>query len=501
MSHFIAFSVQRLLIRNPFGLVLTVMLCSLPTVQSAETFPDPAPVVKTFEWTLTPAKAPIPAFRYKFSSDLADSVAGNAATHYQRAVLLNARRPRETTDNLERHIEWNDLPIDQIDLTELRAYLNSHTGILQELKHATQCEMCDWGIRFQDLKGLDVFTVVLPEFQEARNLARLLRLKARLEIAEHKFDAAIDTIKQGYQLARHVGSTPSVICNLVAVAIQFQTTESVSELISTANSPNLYWALRSLPDPLIDSRPIYRFESSMAFRLFPFLKDADTAQRPAEEWSRLLTDVVVSLDDYVSRSETELLSTQVRMTAMILRSYSFAKRELIAAGYDQQRIEQMPVGQVVAIFARDCHQHVIDECTKPFLVSYEEGNSISSSVQQSLVDEGYISGSPNSTPMRDPLLINTRLRLAVEQLREADIRPRRIIASLMVVEAIRMHAATHEGRIPSALDEITVVPVPSNPTNGRPFLYRVTDAQAELLIPPLRAGDEYSGRRYLLKIK
>ena len=309
--------------------------------------------------------------------------------------------------------------------------------------------------------------IPFPNFKKHAALRDSCDSKPDSKLPNNEFDAAIDTMRQSYQLARHVGSTPNVICNLIAIAIQTQTTESLSELISAANSPNMYWAIRSLPYPLIDIEPTYRFESSMAFRLFPFLKDADTAQRPAEEWSRLLTDVVVSLDDYNSRSKTEFLSTQLKMTAMIMRSYPIAKRELLAAGYDQQRIEQMPVGQVMAIFARDCYQHVIDESLKPILVSFDEGTRIVNPTLQNLIKDGYVSGTPRATAFRDPLLINSRLGFAVDQLREADIRPRRTIASLFVIEAIRMHAAANAGQLPATMDEITVVPVPNNPTNGK----------------------------------
>jgi hypothetical protein len=37
---------------------------------------------------------------------------------------------------------------------------------------------------------------------------------------------------------------------------------------------------------------------------------------------------------------------------------------------------------------------------------------------------------------------------------------------------MRLHAAGHEGRWPDHLSEITAVPVPANPYDGRPFVYQ-----------------------------
>jgi hypothetical protein len=47
----------------------------------------------------------------------------------------------------------------------------------------------------------------------------------------------------------------------------------------------------------------------------------------------------------------------------------------------------------------------------------------------------------------------------------------RLAAALQCVEAIRLHAALYEGRIPETLTEITDVRVPLDPVTRQPFLY------------------------------
>ena len=490
--------IDRLAILMVAGL-LTVLPCS--RAWGDDPFPDPAPEVKTYEWSLSPAKEPFPALKYKLLTDLADTIPGNAAVYYNRAIVIKLDSPKLTTEQYEQINQWYEMPLEKLPINDVKKYVDQKYSVLAELKTATLCETCDWGVRFQDLRGMSVIETLLPEFQQTRDLARILRLKARVEIAEKRFNDALETIRQSYQLARHVATAPAVIPGLVGVAILATANESLGEFISAEGSPNMYWALRAMPDPVVDLHTAMRFESTTAFRLFPFLKDADTAQRPPEEWGRLLTDVIVTLDENNPRPGEERFESRLQMTALALRSYSTAKRELIAAGYDRVRIEKMPVGQVVAIFARDSHQQMMDESLKWNLIPFPEGSKRAAAVNNQLVRDGYLPGNPNTIATRDPLLINARLGSVANNVNEAQNRQPRLIALLTAVEAIRLHAAANGGQFPKSLADITVVPVPVNPASSKPFLYRVVDGRAELLAPPIRQGDEYSGRRVLLKLR
>jgi hypothetical protein len=53
------------------------------------------------------------------------------------------------------------------------------------------------------------------------------------------------------------------------------------------------------------------------------------------------------------------------------------------------------------------------------------------------------------------------------------------VAQLRVLEALRMYAAAH-GKLPDKLSEITEVPVPVNPFDGKPLTYRRDGDKAEL---------------------
>ena len=42
-------------------------------------FPEPVPAVKTYEWTVTAAREPNPALKYRFLVPLAERTSGNAS--------------------------------------------------------------------------------------------------------------------------------------------------------------------------------------------------------------------------------------------------------------------------------------------------------------------------------------------------------------------------------------------------------------------------------------
>lgn len=470
-----------------------------PTI-AAEPFPEPPPNVKTYEWTISPAKEPRYALQYKLLPDLGECTPGNAATFYYRALLLDKELPKLTEEQQEQRQLWLDMPCDQLPLADVKKWLATRVAVLDEVKAGTRCERCDWGMRFQDLRGLDVITVKLHEFQQTRELTRILILQAKLEIAEKRFDAAINTLQQSYRLAHDLDSVPSLIVNLIAVAQLSKTNETLGELIATEGSPNLYWALRDLPNPILNMHMPIRFEGSMAMRMFPFLVEADTAQRPAQEWIRLLGTTNVDFNIAVIKPGTTLVDV-ARTSALVMRSYPLAKRELIAAGYDKARIEQMPVGQVVAIYTRDCYRHVDQEIAKSALLAYTNGRNYLATTHDELQRDGYLQHSENDVPDRDPMLLNTLLGYNIEGIVQANYRTRNFIAALTVIESIRLHTAANGGQLPVSLDDIKTVPVPLNPSTQAPFLYRVADHRAELLISPLRAGDSYSGRRFMLRMR
>jgi hypothetical protein len=73
---------------------------------------------------------------------------------------------------------------------------------------------------------------------------------------------------------------------------------------------------------------------------------------------------------------------------------------------------------------------------------------------------------------------------AVDKVLLAQVRTDRRIAALRCVEAVRLYAAHHGGKLPATLGDIQEVPVPPDPLTGKPFAYRAAGRKATLYGPP-----------------
>jgi hypothetical protein len=84
---------------------------------------------------------------------------------------------------------------------------------------------------------------------------------------------------------------------------------------------------------------------------------------------------------------------------------------------------------------------------------------------------------------REIIPIAGMLLPAVRSCKDAETRMNRDLAALEVLEAIRLYAADHDGKLPDNLKDITEVPVPLDPFGGEPFFYIRTGNSARLESP------------------
>ena len=70
---------------------------------------------------------------------------------------------------------------------------------------------------------------------------------------------------------------------------------------------------------------------------------------------------------------------------------------------------------------------------------------------------------------------------------------------LRCVEAMRLYAAAHDGKLPSKLEEITEVPVPVDPVTGKSFAFKLGDDG--VTIEPTTEWVTGLRRRYELTVK
>jgi len=66
--------------------------------------------------------------------------------------------------------------------------------LFSTMDQAARFESCDWQL---PIREGEFISMLLPELQQSRTWARLLSAKARLEIAEEKYDQAVRTLQTG----------------------------------------------------------------------------------------------------------------------------------------------------------------------------------------------------------------------------------------------------------------------------------------------------------------
>ncbi len=444
--------------------------------------------------SITPAAEANPALRYQLLPTIHERKPGNAAQFYYRAILhIKGRHYAEHWKEHEKNYERWSKSIDDLPAEEVRKWLSVFETPLKDVRVATYREHCDWDWRLEETQGIELFTFLLEEIQSARDIARILVLKARLEIREGKFDEALLTLRDGYQLAVNITSEPLLINGLVGVAISSIMNEVVIDWIAQPNSPNLFWAATALPKPLIDMRPALAFEAGTCERVLTFMQDAETAQRSPEEWMRLISEQVDMMHQLAGTNPPSVLE-KAAFFAAIPAAYAQAKRDLIAGGFDPKKLETMPVGQVLAIQSRRATIYASQEILKHALLDSPNAAERMTATEQRLKRDGWL-----SKPLmgKDPFGVAGLILPALSNITLASHRLQRNIAAIQALEAIRMHAA-ETGSLPASLDEIKIVPVPLNPATGEPFPYKADGKTATFELPQVRNIQD--GAVYTLKL-
>jgi hypothetical protein len=161
----------------------------------------------------------------------------------------------------------------------------------------------------------------------------------------------------------------------------------------------------------------------------------------------------------------------------IMENYPVAKRYLVERGYAAEKVEAMPVPQVILLAATMHYEESRDEYFKWSMAPMSDIPFGISRANKSLM----------SIRNNQPSLfaIESLLLPAIGPAMSSNLANERNIAALEVLEAIRIYAAAHEGRLPENLSDITEVRVPQDPLHGKPFFYHCEGNKATLESPNL----------------
>lgn len=423
--------------------------------------------------TLHPAAEPEPALKYRLLPDRLQQNRGNAAVHYGK---VTAEEITFFSDNALRKniVAWHSAPL--ADLRGGKVRLPSNGSIEDSIRRGALCMECDWQLPVGDVP---FYTMLLPEVQQTREFGRILAARTRIQMADGKFDEAITSLQTGYALGRHVATAETLVnClvgNVICELMSFQTIEMVQQ----PDSPNLYWALTMLPAPMIDLRRALDVESMGVELTFPELKDVRTARRTEQEWREIFHQFAkqVVVWNHAGDEKPELPSEQELDEACKALART-AKGILIQGGMPADDVQKMSVHQLALVQTLRVHHQLLDDGIKCYSLPHPQAMAgIDAAIERA--NEAHRDG-------REIIKLSSNTLAAIRSARSAITRIDRQIAVLRVLEALRLHAASNNGKLPQQLSDITEVPIPVDPVTDAPFIYLREAEKAFLEGPVLR---------------
>jgi hypothetical protein len=409
--------------------------------------------------------------KYRLLPTAGELTPGDAAPIYIRlAGLATTEGMRQIT---ARTSQWANLPLDQLPVAECRTFVDGWAGSLRQLEFGARRQTCTWNYTLPEQKE-EVIEILLPDAQAMRDWARLQALKARVEIAERKYDDAVRTIEAGISFGRHTGAGPFVINAMVGMACGQMMLGCVEELIAQPDAPNLYWALTALPRPLVGLRTALETERMQPEWLFPELTDLDR-RRGEGEWTSLLTRLHARMKSIEQKIRaTEGTGAQPAKSTLTDLAAFRANALPAARAYAEERrsaAEGLPEDQVILLYIAGRCRELYDDQFKYGYLPYPDAMAASVGAEDRV--KALVGG---------PLDLFTSLMTSIRPALRGEARLERSVAALRVIEALRLHAAAR-GELPGALDQVTIVPVPIDPMTGQPFTYR-REGETALLIGP-----------------
>jgi hypothetical protein len=442
-------------------LPVCAVLLALPAAGPTQ---EPAPPNETvIRLTVQAMPALRPALRYPLLPELKEMNPGNPIQGYLKCFMEqnNFFHSKEGVAERERLLA---APLEELRGKDLQNY----GGVaLRQADYAARLDTPDWQTLMK-LKS-DGPRLLIPEVQQLRMLAQALKVRFRGAVADGRFEDALTSARTMLAMARHLGEHPTLIGDLVGMAIAFVAIGPLDEMIGSPGCPNLYWALTDLPEPLIDLHKGLQGERTMLMREFALLDEqAPMSDAQLDKAVNEIADLFKALGPVGRKVDAkEWLEGRRKDEAHV----QAARKRLVDVGLAAERVKGFPPMQVVLLDEKREYEVRRDEAMKGVTLPY----------WQYEVDPDGRAGKEVESLLGDLVAVSIKVRHAQNRLQQR-------IALLRHVEAIRLYAAEHGGHPPAKLDDVKL-PLPVDPFTGKPFIYKVEGQKVSIKGSPPR-GDE-----------
>ena len=439
-------------------LVLSQLLI---TTANAQLAPEAKPNANTpvYKLKIKPKAEPSPALRYTLYPEVRTQVNGNAAQGYYRAFSPDWMSYRNEKEYSKKQDKWLSISLKELDEKEIHI----PQEMLTQLHESALKTYCDWDMLAKLRK--DGISMLLPDLQGMREFSKALSIDCRVQLKKGEIEKALADIRTGLTLSRHLGEGPTLIQGLVAVAAGTMMLPRIDELITHEKAPNLYWALTTLPQPLVNFSTGLGGEVLMIDNLFPGMRDMLYSGKVSPIAQEEMMKVFPLLEQ-INGSDNKSSLKQMLVQAALVLNIDAAKKALLDHGITEPMLTNITPLQII-LMAEVLHydktyQNMIKWNSIPYPLARKRIKELDASIKKP--EPSVLSPLPLGT-------FSAMILPAVSRVMEASPKMERRIAALRIIEAIRMQAAFDKAW-PDSLEKITIVPVPADPFTGKAFTFK-----------------------------
>jgi hypothetical protein len=440
-----------------------------------------------------PMAAPKPALKYLLLPEVRELKPGNPVQYYLRC-FAEQRNFFFSKQGVAQRARYQSMPLAELAKEKLRDYGG---GALRQVDWAARLNAVDWEMEQRvQTEGMDL---ALPELGPLRVLTEALHVRFRIDVAAGRFDDAIRDAKTMFALARHLGEHPVEAANLTGLSLAERAVDTLEEMVQQKDCPNLYWPLTDLPRPLVDLRKGLQGSCTLvATELRPIRDDAVMTEEEMEKVVSRLSGVMSFAREQAGQAPRGLrvgLTARVKDAERVraVRDRLFASRRavlvsrtdgqetaraifdhLLSMSYEKDLIQKFPPLQVILLDEKQEYENQCDEAMKLLSLAPWQIDALSGEKRERGGDGLFADLLPH-------VLLDRRTQGRLEQR----------IALLRHVEALRLYATGHDGKLPQKLSDIGV-PLPVDPFTGKPFVYKLEGTIAHLRGSPPRGEENNS---------
>jgi len=380
---------------------------------------------------------------------------GNPIQHYMKCMMEQKKFffDQEAYEHREKLLTMplSELPAE--DLTEYGRFA------LSQVDCAARLDNPDWQVLLK-LKA-DGIELLLPEVQQIRSLARAIQVRFRAEIAQCRFEDAIRTAKTFFAISRHLGEHPTLIGNLVGIAIAAVAVNQLDVMLEQPGCPNLYWALTALPSPLIPLDKGTDGERVMLAWVFRNLDDS--APMSNDQLNKFIADAEKLLEAADKKVDKPLVRAWLDARTKDAAMVSAARHRLAEHGLQEERLTRFPADQAILLDEKRELEERFDDDVKTINFPVWQVEAMTAQIKT-----------------KKPAALFAELLVPItKNARMAQGRIDQKIALLRHIEALRLHAAERNGALPAKLADVAV-PLPVDPFTGKAFRYELAGDTAHI---------------------